>query len=148
MDLKGILSISGYPGLFKLVTHSRNGIIVESLKDKKRMQAFASSKISALEDIAIYTSNGEIPLHDVFKNIFDKYSDTAIADTKNLKSEEVKDLFSTVLPDYDTERVYVSDMKRVFTWYNILLDMNLVNFSEENVTETEVIETADLEKGE
>lgn len=131
MDLKGILSISGFPGLFKLVAHSRNGIIVESLKDKKRMQAFATSKISALEDIAIYTESGDMPLVDVLKNIYEFKQGEQLAKVKSMSSEQLKNLFNDIVPEYDKERVYVSDMKRVFNWYNLLMELDLLDFTED-----------------
>jgi len=138
MDLKGILSVSGYSDLFKLVAQSRNGIIVESLLTKKRMQAFASSKISSLEDIAIYTTDEDIPLHDVFKNIFDKENGGKCVDSKS-DGDVIKNYFETVLPVYDKERVYLSDMKRVLKWYNMLQELNMLEFSEK-VEESKVEE--------
>lgn len=136
MDLKGILSVSGYSDLFKLVAQSKNGIIVESLVTKKRMQAFASSKISSLEDIAIYTTEDDIPLHDVFKNIFEKENGGKCIDAKS-DVEDMKTYFESALPNYDKERVYVSDMKRVFKWYNMLQELNMLEFSEkENSAES------------
>ena len=148
MDLKGILSISGYPGLFKMVAQTKNGIIVESLIDKKRMQAFATSKISALEDIAIYTLAGETPLADVFRSIFDKAEGKETI-TSKASGADLKGMFSEVLPDYDSDRFYVSDMKRVVTWYNLLLDQDLMEFSDDDSTEddkTEESEKVETEK--
>ena len=130
MDLKGILAISGYGGLFKLVTQTKNSIIVESLETKKRMPAYATSKISALEDIAIFTEEEEVPLIDVFKKIYEKENGgKAIA--KKSSNEELKDYFSKILPDYDKDRVYLSDIKKVVNWYNILNVQGLVIFEEE-----------------
>jgi len=130
MKLKGILSISGYPDLYKLVSQARNGIIVESLVTKKRMQAFASSKISSLEDIAMYTTGEDLPLVNVFKNVYELEAGGKTVDNK-LNNDEIRIHFEKVLPDYDKERVYVSDMRRVFKWYNMLQEMNLLDFSEE-----------------
>jgi len=139
MDLKGILSVSGYSDLFKLVAQSRNGIIVESLITKKRMQAFALSKISSLEDIAIYTTGEDIPLHDVFKNIFVKEQAGLCIDSKS-DNEEVKAYFETILPEYDKERVYISDMKRVLKWYNMMQELNILEFNEEEEKVDEITE--------
>jgi hypothetical protein len=147
MDLKGILSVSGYSDLFKLVAQSRNGIIVESLITNKRMQAFASSKISSLEDIAIYTTGEDVPLHDVFKNIFEKENGGQCLDAK-ADNEEVKTYFETILPVYDKDRVYVSDMKRVLKWYNMLQELNMLEFSEKEVEKKTETEEKNLEKEE
>ncbi len=139
MDLKGILSIGGYGGLFKLIKQTKTGFIVESLTDQKRMQAFATSKISTLEDIAIYTEEGEVHLKDVFKKIFEKEDGKQTINHK-VSSEELKSFFIEVLPDYDSERVYVSDIKKVVNWYNLLVDLNMVDLEEdEESTQEEAI---------
>lgn len=147
MDLKGILSVSGYSDLFKLVAQSRNGIIVESLLTKKRMQAFASSKISSLEDIAIYTEEEDKPLHDVFKNIYDKENGGKCVDSKS-EPDELKKYFEEILPDYDKDRVYVSDMKRVFKWYNMLQELNMLEFSEKEESKEEESQNEKKSEGE
>ena len=150
MDLKGILSIGGYGGLFKLIKQTKNGFIVESLIDKKRMQAFATSKISTLEDIAIYTEEGEVHLKDVFKKIFEKENGKQTINHK-VSSEELKSFFVEVLPDYDSERVYVSDIKKVVNWYNVLVELNMVDLEEDEeptVEDTVKEETEKTEKKE
>jgi hypothetical protein len=145
MDLTGILSISGYGGLFKLIKQTKTGFIVESLVDKKRIQAFASSKISTLEDIAIYTEAGEVKLKEVFKKIFQAENEKKVDLNAKSSSDELKTFFEKVLPDYDKERVYVSDIKKVVTWYNILVENNLVDLKED---EEEVEKDQDEEKKE
>ncbi len=130
MDLKGILSIGGYSGLYKLIKQTKNGFVVESLTDKKRMQAFATSKISTLEDIAIYTETGEVSLKDVFKKIFEKENGKQTIGHKS-SADELKNLFAEVLPDYDRDRVYVSDIKKVVNWYNQLVDLALIDLEED-----------------
>ncbi len=130
MDLKGILSIGGYSGLYKLIKQTKNGFVVESLTDKKRMQAFATSKISTLEDIAIYTETGEVSLKDVFKKIFEKENGKKTISHKS-SADELKNLFAEVLPDYDRDRVYVSDIKKVINWYNQLVELNLIDLKED-----------------
>lgn len=130
MDLKGILSISGYPGLYKHISQARNGIIVEALEGKKRMPAYATSKISALEDIAIFTEGEDIHLVDVLKRIFDKQEGKQAISHKS-SPNELKAYFEEVLPEYDKDRVYVSDIKRVLNWYNILQKLEMLNFEEE-----------------
>lgn len=122
--LKGILAISGKPGLFKMITNAKNSIIVESLIDGKRTPAYASSKISSLEDISIFTIDGDTKLADVFVNIFEKSLDV---NPKKASSKELKDAFGEALPDYDDERVYVSDIKKVFAWYNLLKEKEVIS---------------------
>ncbi|MDD4108772.1 MAG: DUF5606 domain-containing protein [Prolixibacteraceae bacterium] len=128
--LKGLLTISGQPGLYRMIAESKDNIIVESLITGKRMPAYSSSRISSLEDIAIYTDSGEVPLKDVLKLIYDLESGKNTISHKSSGSE-LKSYFAKVLPAYDRERVYISDIKKVLFWYNILLDNNLLQFSDE-----------------
>jgi hypothetical protein len=137
MDLTGILSISGYGGLFKLIKQTKTGFIVESLIDKKRMQAFASSKISTLEDIAIYTETGEMHLKDVLRKIFQHENEQKLSLTAKSSGEELKSFLEKVLPDYDKERVYVSDIKKVVLWYNLLLEQGMIDLEEDEPEEEE-----------
>lgn len=123
--LKGILAISGQPGLFKVLSEGKNGVIVESLLTGKKQTAFASAKISTLEDIAIYTTSEDFPLKEVFKKI-SELENGGKAMEANAKPEELKKYFEKVLPDFDKERVYVSDIKKVISWYNILQDKGLL----------------------
>lgn len=131
MDLTKIVSISGYPEVFKIIKESRKGIIVESLQTGKRMQAFLHQKISSLEDIAIFTQDGDIQLKEVFRRIHEKENGGKAPDPKDITQDEVKQYFEQILPEYDRERVYVSDMKKVLRWYNMLLDKGLLDFSGE-----------------
>ena len=124
--LEGILSISGQPGLYKLVTQAKNGIIVESLDTKKRMPVYSNAKVSALEDIAIFTSGEEVPLKDVFLKIFSVENKKETSVNKNSSNDEIKDYFEDILPEYDKDRVYVSDMKKVIAWYNTLLANGII----------------------
>lgn len=135
MDLKEILSISGYPGLFKLIKHSKNAIIVESLETKKRMPAYATSKISSLEDIAMYTEEEEVHLSVILKSIFDKENGEKTSIKSKDKPEVLKKYMSEVLPDYDKDRVYVSDIKRLINWYNLFQRLDLLKFEEEKEAE-------------
>lgn len=139
MDLKDLLAISGYSGLFKHISQTKNGIIVESLIDKKRMPAYASSKISALDDIAIFTTGDDLPLASVFENIFKKEDGKETLSHKS-SSTELKAYFKDVLPEYDDDRVYVSDIKKVIQWYNILVGLNMISLEEEKLEE-EAVET-------
>lgn len=127
--LKGILAIAGHSGLFKMVSNSKNALIVESLVDKKRMPAHASSKISALEDIAIFTDEGDVQLSEVFNNIKEK-ENAGQAISHKASGNDLKAYMLEVLPNYDEDRVYVSDMKKVFQWYNILQEKDMLNVVE------------------
>jgi hypothetical protein len=134
MDLKEIMSVSGQSGLFKFISQGRNGIIVEAFADKKRSFINASSKVSSLEDIAIFTSEEEVPLKQVLKNIFEKENGGPAPDPKS-SSEVLKAFMEKILPTYDHDRVYVSDIKKLVSWYNTLLTLNMLNFDEEPVAE-------------
>jgi len=120
--LKDILSISGQSGLFKLVSQGKNNIIVESLIDGKRMPAYATSRISALEDISIFTVDGDAKLADVLVAVFENQLQV---DPKG-SSKDLKTAFAKALPDFDEERVYVSDIKKIFTWYNVLVEKGIL----------------------
>ncbi|MBT3384559.1 MAG: DUF5606 domain-containing protein [Prolixibacteraceae bacterium] len=127
--LKGIFAISGQQGLFKMVAESKNNIIVESLETKKRIPTYSSSKVSALEDIAIYTETGDIPLKEIFKAIYDK-EEGALAISHKSSGNELKNYFEEIAPDFDKDRVYVSDIKKVMLWYNILHEKEMLDFSD------------------
>lgn len=127
--LKGILAISGQPGLFKVLSEGKNGVIVESLLTGKKQTAFASAKMSTLEDIAIYTTSEDFPLKNVFQKIFDQ-ENGGKAINAGSKPEELKQYFEKILPDFDKERVYVSDIKKIIGWYNLLQEKEMLNFEE------------------
>jgi hypothetical protein len=129
--LKGILAISGQPGLFKLVAEAKNRIIVESLVTGKRMPASQTSKISSLEDIAVYTKESDMPLKEVLKKISDHESGGLAISAKSTDNE-LKKYFEGIVPDYDKDRVYISDIKKIILWYNILHEHQLLDFSEED----------------
>ena len=120
--LKGILSISGQPGLFKMVTEAKNSIIVESLLTGKRIPAYSTSKISALSDISVFTQTGEIQL----KELFEKIQANGKVISAKASANEIKAFFAEILPEYDQDRVYVSDMKKIFQWYQLLSELNLL----------------------
>ena len=135
--LKGILSISGQPGLFKLVTETKNSIIVESLITGKRIPAYSTSKISTLSDISIFTETGEILLTDLFVRVQNSGKMVSPKATSN----EIKSFFEEILPEYDKDRVYASDMKKIIQWYQLLSDKNLL-------IEPEVIKTEEIKSEE
>ncbi len=134
--LKGILSVSGHSGLFKLVAEAKNNIVVESLDTKKRMPVYSTAKVSTLEDIAIFTENEDMPLKDVFKAISNIENGGAAISVKST-DKELKAYFQKVLPAYDKDRVYVSDIRKVLLWYNTLHEKNLLDFSEPDIKENE-----------
>lgn len=136
MDLSKILSISGKPGLYRHIGHSKTGIVVESVTDGKRSSAFASDQISTLTDISIYTTVEDVKLEEVFKAIYKKESGKVSISDKS-SSKELKAYFEEVLPDYDKERVYISDIKKVIKWYNILAENNVPEFTTEEEKEEE-----------
>jgi len=135
MDLKDILVISGFGGLFKFISQGRNGIIVESFASKKRTFVSAATKVSSLNEIAIFTDTEEVSLSDVFKSIFQKENGGKTIDPKS-SNDELKNFMAEILPNYDKERVYVSDIKKLVIWYGILLDNKLLVFEEEEKKES------------
>ena len=119
IKLKDILSISGKGGLFKFIAQARNGIVVEALEDKKRHVAPATARVSSLEDIAIFTYEEEVPLSDLFFQIHGQTEGKESISHKE-SADKLKEAFRELVPEYDEERVYVSDIKKVFQWYNLL----------------------------
>lgn len=119
MNLSGIIAISGRPGLFKVIVQGKNNVIVESLVDRKRFPAYSSDRISALEDISVYTQDHEKPLKEIFKIIFEKEKGAETISHKESDLNLVNYLLE-VLPNYDQDRVYVSDIKKIYQWYNLL----------------------------
>lgn len=130
MDLSGVISISGKPGLFKVVAQSKNNIIVESLIDNKRIPAYSTDRISALEDISIYTYEEDVPLKQVYTTIAKKEDCKACPSHKD-SSNKLSAYLEEILPDYDQDRVYPSDIKKLFQWYNILQNAGLITLDEE-----------------
>ena len=132
-DLSKILSVSGQSGLFLYVSHARNGVIAESLADKKRSAFGMTSKITSLADISIYTDEEEVKLQQVFLNLKEVLGD-ADAPSAKAPADELKALFEKALPTYDRDRFYVSHMKKVVEWYNTLkkyVSFDFVNLDEE-----------------
>ena len=119
IDLKGFISISGQPGLYKIVAQSKNGIIVEGLSDKKRLNIYASTKVSTLSDISMFTTGEDKPIEEIMTSIFEKEKGGAAVDNK-ADDKAIQAYFAAVLPDYDKDRVYVSNMRKLFAWYNAL----------------------------
>ena len=145
--LKDILAISGKPGLYRLVSQTTKGIVVESLDTGSKTIIGNSYKVSALKDIAIFTETEEKPLEDVFKNIYNLENGNPASVNEKGKPEEIKAYFEKILPDYDRDRVYVSDMKKVIKWYNILQQHDLLKVEEQTEeNQPEEKEQADNDK--
>jgi hypothetical protein len=157
--LQTILSITGRPGLYKLVSQGRNMLIVESLIDKKRRPAYSSEKAVSLGDIAMYTEDGEIPLSKVLLSMKEKENAIeASIDPKKATTNEISEYFESILPNYDHDRVYISDIKKLISWYNLLIKSGNSNFEEdikaeekakqpaEETGKAETTKTEDVEK--
>ena len=135
--LKTILSISGKPGLYKLISQGKNMLIVESIRtEKKRFPSYGNEKIISLADIAMYTNDAEVPLRDVLESIKEK-ENAAVAsiDPKKATAEELRSYLAEVLPDFDRDRVYVNDIKKLILWYNILVTNGITEFKETEAKE-------------
>ena len=131
MELSKILAIAGKPGLYKMLSQTKNGFIVESLTDSKRFPVYAHERISSLEEISIFTTVEEdLPLKEVFRKIYEKTGGMQAPDP-NSGSESLKKFFGEAVPEYDPERVYVSDMKKAVTWFNLLLEKDMMDFTGE-----------------
>lgn len=126
MSLDKILAISGKPGLFEIVTQTRTGAVVQSLIDRKRITVGAHSNISILSEIAIYTLAEEVPLKDVLKKVKDKEEGQPTSVSHKDSKDALEEYFFNVLPDYDEDRVYPSDIKKVIQWYNLLQKNDLL----------------------
>ena len=144
MDLSKIVSISGKPGLYVVKSQAVGRLIVESVLDGKCSPAFARERMSSLEEISIFSTDEDRPLKEVFKMIHEKMGDKIDFDFKKASAEELREKFAVVMPDYDEDAVYPSDMKKVFLWYQMLIDKNLLDFTEEkpvSKSEAEKVET-------
>ena len=146
MELKDFISVAGKSGLHTIVGKSKNNVIVESLKNKKRFPIFNTNKISGLSDISIYTYDEEILLSELFDRIQKKYKkEAAISHLES--AEELKKVFEELVPNYDQEQVYNSDIKKVFQWYNILHDTdNLIKEEKKESSDDADIKKEDSKK--
>ena len=125
MALETIISITGKPGLYKILSQIKNGLIVESLTDNKRLPVYASEKVSALNDISIYTYTSDIPLKEVYEKLFEKTGGKEAISHK-AKPEELRAFLKEVIEDFDQERVYHSDLKKLFQWFNLLVSNGIL----------------------
>lgn len=125
MKIEEIITISGKPGLYQIISRSNNGLIAESLEDKKRFPVFASENVSAFSDISIYTSEDSVPLKDVFKKIHKKEKGGPAIDS-NTDPNTLKAYMGEILPNYDKDSVYVSHIKKLVKWYNLLEKIGVI----------------------
>ena len=131
-----VLTISGKPGLYRLLSSARNMIIVEVVDaTKKRIPVHNTDKVVMLDDIAIYTDTEEVPLREVFAKIYEKENGVLPLDLKMATPEEMVEYFEGIMPDYDRDRVYLTHIKKMYSWYNILVENGVVDFKEEEQTE-------------
>lgn len=146
MDLSQVISISGMPGLYKVIAQAKNGVVVESLIDKKRTTAFASQRISSLSDISIYTSGDDMPLKEVYQKIFDAEKGGVTIDPKSSDDNALRAYTEKVLPEYDKERVHTSDLKKLFNWYNLLHKCGLLQAEEQTTDDDKKVISPDKDK--
>lgn len=142
MDLKGIVNISGKPGLYKVISSSKGGFIVEAIDEtRKRYPIPGTARVAALEDISIYTQEDQIALKDVFQRIHDDKISLDGIDANKAEPQLITSTFAKIIPDYDTERVYMSDMRKLIRWYQTLAPV--LDFSPEEAAATEVAAPAE-----
>lgn len=139
--LKTILAISGKPGLYRLSSHAKNMLIVESLMDHKKIPAHAKDKVTSLGDIAIYTEEGEAPLHEVLTSVKEKENGQTLSfSPAKASADELRAYFAEILPNFDRERVYPSDIRKLLNWYNLLIQAGINDFTPAEEEQTEEAE--------
>ena len=126
--LKEVFTVAGKPGLFKMISKGKNMYVIESLVDGKRIPVYSRDKVVSLKDIAVYTETEELPLATVLNNIKIKESGAAIDIKPSIQPAELRAYFEQILPEYDRDKVYPSDMKKMMSWYNILLNAGITDF--------------------
>ena len=141
--LKEILAISGKPGLYKLISYGKNQLVVEGLKDKKRVPAYTRDRVISLGDIAMYTTGEDVPLAKVFESIYAKYEGKTVCVKDYETGAQLCEFMLGVLPDFDQERVYNSDIKKLISWYNTLVEAGFTTFVKEESEEQPAEESAE-----
>ena len=136
MNLSEILAISGRPGLYKMVAQNKSGLIVESLEDDKRFPVYSTHQISALEEISIYTYEDDVPLAEVFEKMYSVLEGKPAMSPKSNKNDLMA-FFETVLPNYNQEQVYASDVKKLIQWYNLFHKYGMLNFDDKKEEDSE-----------
>ena len=142
MELEGIINVSGKPGLFKVISKSNNTVIIESLTDKKRTAIYSHNQANLLNEIGIYTYNDTVPISDIFIKIAEKTSCGPSINHKSSKDDLIN-FFREILPEYDEDRVYISDIKKVIQWYNIMQSVDLIKI-QKNKNENKKEETNEI----
>ena len=137
-----ILSISGKPGLYRMLSQGKNMLIVENIATKKRQPAYNHDKVISLADVAMYTTEGEVPLYNVFATIAEKNNDAQV-DIKGMGNDELREYFAQYLPKFDRDRVYTTDIKKLFQWYNILVANGVTKFKNDEIKEDQAAEAAE-----
>lgn len=140
--LKRILSISGKSGLYSLVSQGRNMLIVENIATGKRTPAYARDKVVSLGDIAIYTTDEDMPLGEVLEKV-KAATDGKAVDLKGKSEQEIRNYFKSILPEFDEDRVYTTDIKKLFSWYNQLVAAGVTDFKDEEIAQDEAAEQAE-----
>ncbi|WP_034040962.1 DUF5606 domain-containing protein [Wocania ichthyoenteri] len=138
MGLDKVLAISGKPGLYKLIAQTRGGFVAESLIDNKRISVSVQQNVSVLSEIAIYTLTEEVPLRQVFTTIKDKEKGGQTSVKPKDSKDKLEEYFFDVLPDYDEDRVYASDIKKVLQWYNLLHQHNMLSLLDDENNEVKI----------
>lgn len=147
--LKKILTVSGKSGLFKMVSQGKNMFIAESLIDRKRIPVYPRDKAISLGDISIYTDGDEVPLSQIFSTIKKRGNGKPIDFSPTIKTDELKSYFAEILPHFDREKVYPSDIKKIMNWYNLLINAGIVDFEKkEEGAEPEKTEEKETRKDE
>ncbi|NBC57216.1 MAG: hypothetical protein GVY05_02880 [Bacteroidetes bacterium] len=136
MEFDKILSVSGKPGLYELKTQTRTGVLAQSLVDGRKIQVNLRNNISILSEISIYTYADEVPLKEIFQKIYQKTEGQKSIDHKSPK-KELEKYFREILPEYDEDRVYQSDIKKIIQWYNILIENNFTDFEDKTASDEE-----------
>jgi len=142
MELEGIINVSGKPGLFKVISKSNNTVIIESLTDKKRTAIYSHNQANLLNEIGVYTYNDTVPISDIFTKIAEKTSCGPSINHKSSKDDLIN-FFREILPEYDEDRVYISDIKKVIQWYNIMQSVDLIKI-QKNKKENKKEETNEI----
>ncbi len=141
--IKGILSITGKPGLYKLLSRGKNALIVENIATKKRMPTYPHEKVISLADITMYTDHGDEPLPEILEKVYAHAQGKAI-DVKAFASDaEIRDYFGEIIPDFDRDRVYTTDIRKLFSWYNQLVAAGITEFKEKEIEEDKAAEAAE-----
>lgn len=142
--LKGIIAISGKPGLYRLLSRGKNALIVENISTGKRMPSYPTDKVISLPDISMYTDAADVPLGDVLTSLYTVAEGKPVDVKAFADNDAIREYFAKVLPDFDRDRVYTTDIKKLFSWYNLLIGAGITDFK----AEEEKPEATEEEKGE